>query len=313
MKRVFPALGRALIALAFLSAPAFAVSERIVEIGAGDTRFVGAYMEAQQQQSDDAGAPAPVVLMLHGFTGDRSELEIAGTDETVFLRAARLLSEAGFDSFRIDFRGSGESDALAWEDTTFSTQIVDAKAAIDYLADNNDGAPRPVIVLGYSQGGLIAAHAVAARPDVAAAVLWAPVAIPQLTYAAVLGDDVVEAMQAADEDAPAREIELPWGETTRLKPAFFNEFLRTDPVAAIAPWPGPLLVVVGGNDDIVGPQPKMGMLYLRYHEGPSEMKVYMTDHIFGAFEGPETLDRVVSEMVPWLRSALDGERPSPSP
>jgi hypothetical protein len=41
------------------------------------------------------GAPAPVVLMVHGFTGSRDEMAVTGTGEGVFSRSARRLAQVG--------------------------------------------------------------------------------------------------------------------------------------------------------------------------------------------------------------------------
>lgn len=74
----------------------------------------GQMIKATLETPDGTAAPAPVVLMLHGFTGSRDELPVKDTDEGVFSRTARQLAENGFASLRIDFRGSGESEG-AWK------------------------------------------------------------------------------------------------------------------------------------------------------------------------------------------------------
>lgn len=80
------------------------------------------------------GPPAPVVLLLHTFTGMRDELPVAATGEGAFARTARALKKAGYASLRIDFLGSGDSDG-AWEDTTISGQIADALEAVRWLGN----------------------------------------------------------------------------------------------------------------------------------------------------------------------------------
>ena len=81
----------------------------------------------------DGASTPPVVLLLHGFTGSRDELEIPAVKEGIFERAARMWADKGFASLRIDFRGSGESEGK-FEDTTLDGQVKDALAALDYLA-----------------------------------------------------------------------------------------------------------------------------------------------------------------------------------
>ena len=239
------------------------------------------------------GAPAPVVLMLHGFTGARDELGIKDTDEGVFSRTARRFAEAGVATLRIDFRGSGESDG-AWADTTFSGQIADAVTAIDWLATDIRVDGTRISLLGWSQGGLVAAHMAAARPDVNSTVLWAPVVLPFRTYAAILGADTVNEAQGADGGAliPAK---TPWGADVNLNAAFYQEFGAYSTAAAVAQYDGPLKVIVGLRDTAVEPQPALGEVLMRYHDGPEDLLVLDSDHVWNVFEGPQTMDQ---EMIP---------------
>lgn len=266
--------------------------EKIVTIAGEDGAIVGT-INLPSVDIDEA----PIMLLLHGFTGTRDELSVAGTDEGVFSRTAHLLSERGVPSLRIDFRGSGDSDSLSWEQTRFSTQIADAVAAIDFL--DREFAGRDVVVLGWSQGGLVAAHAAAMRSDVDGVVLWAPVARPLQTYSEILGAEVVEKALLAEAEIIIEAV-LPWGAPTALEAGFFHEFATTDPVAAMAPVDDPLLVIVGTNDTIVQPQPQMGRLFTKYHSGPSELFVLETGHAFGALENAKTLDAMVEKTLTWL-------------
>jgi len=103
------------------------------------------------------GARPPVVLMLHGHSGNRSE---AGR----FDRAAAQHLAAGIAVLRIDMQ------------STIATRLGAARAALAHLASRTDVDPTRIGVLGYSWGGLIAAYLVGAgSPPVRAAVLWNPV------------------------------------------------------------------------------------------------------------------------------------------
>ncbi|MEM9105582.1 MAG: alpha/beta fold hydrolase [Pseudomonadota bacterium] len=250
---------------------------------------------------DEATAPAPVVLMLHGFTGTRDELPIKDTEDGVFSRTARELSKNGYASLRIDFRGSGESEGK-WEDTTFSGQLKDAVAAIDWLRENPDVDGSKISLLGWSQGGLVASHAAAARPELTSTILWAPVTNPLTTYSNILGAETVTNAIAGDAETP-HTVELPWGVETTLKGAFYQELPVTSPAAAISGYPGPLMVIVGLRDTTVAPQPAAGQILIDYHPGTEELVVFDTDHVWDAFSGADTLD---SKMIPttlrWLEA-----------
>ncbi|MEM9010343.1 MAG: alpha/beta fold hydrolase [Pseudomonadota bacterium] len=247
------------------------------------------------------GDAAPVVLMLHGFTGSRDELAIEGTEDGVFSRTAAALAEAGYASLRIDFTGSGESGG-AWAETTFSGQVTDAEEALDWLAleDRVDGTD--MAILGWSQGGLVAAHVAAERPEIASLILWAPVVEPMATFRGIFGDETLTTALAAEPETPI-EATLPWGDATTLNAAFFHEMPVTSTSGAIASYRGPLLVIVGSQDTVVAPQPASGQQLLDYHPGTEELLVLDTDHVWQVFEGPAVLD---TEMIPatirWLES-----------
>ncbi len=245
------------------------------------------------------GDPAPVVLLLHGFTGTRDELPIKDTDEGVFARSARLLAEAGYASLRIDFRGSGESDG-AWADTTFSDQITDAVVAIDWLQSDPRVNGENISVLGWSQGGLVATHVAAARPDIKSLILWAPVTNPLSTYSGLLGADTIAAAVAGPAEKE-HTVKLPWGVETTLKGRFYLELATTSPAGAVTAYPGPMLVIVGSRDTLVAPQPGAGQILLNYHEGPEKLELFDTDHVWDAFSGPTTLDeKMIPATLDWL-------------
>ncbi len=79
----------------------------------------------------------------------------------------------------------------------------------------------------------------------------------------------------------------------------------TNPVAAASRYPGPLMVIVGTRDETVTPQPAAGEIYLRYHDGPEDLVVLDTDHVFDVFTGPEVLDGMIDGAQAWIEAAAD--------
>ncbi len=267
-----------------------------------DGETVRGVLEIPDGDSSEGGSP-PVALLLHGFTGSRDEMQISGTQEGIFERTARVLAETGIASLRIDFRGSGVSDGQ-WVDTTVARQIEDAIAAIDWLAGHDTVDGERVAVVGWSLGGLVGTHAAAARPRIAALVLWAPVVNWLHTIEHLYSAELVATAWSADADAPIT-AELPWGGTTTLRAAFFQELPTINGTGAIASFPGPLKIIVGAGDTVVYPQPATSEALLRYHQGEESLTVLDTDHIWDAPGGPETIDE---ELIPgtldWLRLHL---------
>lgn len=249
------------------------------------------------------GKPAPVVLLLHGFTGTRDELVIPGTGEGVFVRTANMLADNGYASLRIDFRGSGESVAdFTYESTTLEGQIADALAAIDYLEklDSVDGDD--IYVIGWSQGGLVAAAAAgrSGKPDAVA--LWQAVGDIDATYGGILSEEILAAGKAAAADQTL-VVELPWGAEVSLNGAFFHGLGNLDPMAEIARYSGPLFVTQGTTDTTV--LPATADAYIAAHEGPEQLWTAEMGHVFNVFSDTDTLDTMVADTLSFFEEHDD--------
>lgn len=267
----------------------------------------GQHLAATLNLPDDVEMP-PVVLMLHGFTGQRNETPSPVDGTGLYTVMATALAEAGIASLRIDFAGSGESTG-AWAETTFTGQIADAVAAFDFLQAHGAVDSSRIGVLGYSQGGLVGAHLAGLRPEVSAVALWAPVTNPLRTYAGILGSDAVETALRAPADQPV-SAPMSWGgETTLNAHFFFHELVTVDPVAAIAGYPGPLAIMAGLRETIVTPQPLAAEVLLNYHEGPEALITIDSDHGWG-WGWEESKSMVEQHLAPatvdWFTTRLIG-------
>ena len=279
---------KAMIVCTWLSASAGGTlaAEKVVDFQVDGQKVVGTL------NLPDGVTKPPVILLLHGFTGSRNELEIPAVKEGIFTRAARLWAKRGVASLRIDFRGSGESEG-AFADTTLDGQIKDGLAALDYLADLDEVDADRTALVGWSMGGAVGA-AVAARTKhgLDSVSLWAPGTNMAAAITFVLGPDTVKKGLAAG--AEAIDATLPWGAKVQLKGAFFNNLFTVDPVAEIASYDGPLLIAVGTRDDVVFPQPASGQVLLDYHDGEEELIVWPMDHAFNASENTTTVDKLIT-------------------
>jgi dipeptidyl aminopeptidase/acylaminoacyl peptidase len=92
----------------------------------------------------------PGIMMLHGFTGNKSEAH------RLFVQVARKLCEAGFMVLRFDFRGSGDSDG-EFENLTVMNEVSDAEMALSFLLRQRKVDKEKVGVIGLSMGGRVAA------------------------------------------------------------------------------------------------------------------------------------------------------------
>lgn len=247
--------------------------------------------------------PVPLVLLFHGFKGERDELPVVNTEEGMYSRTARIFAERGIATLRIDFRGSGESEGL-WEDTTFTGQIADAVAALDYVATLDGVDAERVGIIGLSQGGLVGSGAAGQDARVKSLVLWSAAANPASNFANILPAEVIQAGLALPE-GEALPVTLPWGEETSMKVGFFRELFTVDPVAAITGYDNPLLVIVGIRDTTVYPQPQAGEIFLNYHDGDESLVVLDGDHVFDVLAtGPEVLDEAIFNSLAWFNATL---------
>ncbi|RCW83069.1 alpha/beta hydrolase family protein [Phyllobacterium bourgognense] len=270
--------------------PPFTVKEEITTFLVNGQKVVGTLAVPE------GTGPAPVILVFHGYTGSRDANLVAGTGgESLFSRAARLWATEGYASLRIDFRNSGESDGI-WADTTFDGQIDDAIAAVAFLQIDKRVDGKRIAAVGWSQGGLVASALAAKTPALRAVGLWNAVTVPPLTYSLILGPQALK-------DGPAAANKLVG--RTGLKGSFFQGIYTIDPVAEIARYDGPLFVAAGTNDSVVAPQPQMGNLFLKYHEGIEELWVRDMDHGFDKDRSAAVVDEMAKATLTLLRKGLD--------
>lgn len=270
--------------------------EREVELSTNGQAFIGTLALPE-------GDPAPVVLLLHGFTGSRDELPIPKTDDGVFSRAARILAENGFASLRIDFRGSGESIAdITYERTTFGGQVADAMAAIEYLRGFEGVQGNDIYLIGWSQGGLVASGVAGRGAPLDAVALWQAVGDPMATFGGLLGPDVMAQGMSAQPDERVTAA-LPWGAQVDLNGAFFDGIETFDPMKEISAYPGPLFVTKGTQDTTVLPEEADD--FIAAHEGPELLWTAEMDHVFNVFATTETFDEMVAATIAFFEEHRD--------
>ena len=117
-------------------------------------------------EKPDTGTCFPVVVMLHGFTGEHISSFFK------FSRISRKLNEAGIATVRFDFLGSGNSDG-EFKDVTPTSEAADALRVME-MVEGSDWFNGKLGIVGYSLGALITSIVIPGIPRLRSICFWAP-------------------------------------------------------------------------------------------------------------------------------------------
>lgn len=159
LKALICAIGLSLVGQAFAS------SEKVQIPGA-----VGKLSAIVQKPELKAGEKCPVVILMHGFMGNKA-------DKGGMLKdIADKLEQNGIASIRFDFNGHGESEG-DFQFMTVMNEVEDAQKVVAYAKAQPYTAN--VSLLGHSQGGVVTSMTagILGTAQIKCAVLMAPAAV----------------------------------------------------------------------------------------------------------------------------------------
>jgi hypothetical protein len=232
----------------------------------------------------DSAGPWPAIVMLHGFTGHRSESHF------IFTKQARHLARHGIAALRFDFRGSGESEG-DFADVTIQGEISDASAALDFLAIQPDIAPSRLGALGLSLGGCVAACLGGRDPRIRALVLWSAPA----NLLSVMTQEAADPSRSISEHSKGHDI----GGLV-VGSGFIEDVLSIQPLEEVRRFGGPTHIVHGTQDKTVPPE--NAHLYFDALSGDKALRlVEGADHTFSSVPWEE---EVISASTDWFLKHL---------
>jgi fermentation-respiration switch protein FrsA (DUF1100 family) len=259
-----------------------APSETDVWVPAGDHRVPGTLA----LPALTPGERVPAVLLLHGDLSSRDE------NADIFGRLAAALSARGIASLRIDFAGSGDSEEpdLALD---YSSMVTDATASLTYLGADAVLDPNRLAVLGLSRGGSIAATVAGTVPGVAAMVSW--------SGAIYNGYD--EDPDGHQEAAENGYTPVDLGDRVfKLSLAWYDSIENAHPLDDVAGYTGPVLAVVGSDDQVVPPEVSDDFLATVASTDKTLHTIDGADHGFSA--DPAYGDEAIDVTTDWLVTRL---------
>ncbi len=181
----------------------------------------------------------PLVVLCHGFTGDR-------TANGHFPTLAAKLAELGIASVRMDFAGCGSSTE-PYTEYSLASMTDDVNSAIAFL-QSEYGVDGAIGLVGHSMGGrLVSLYPQDGQYPVAALALWSPAngaGLQGLEFLNIEDFSVVEAL-AAEAEANG-QAGTKWGVT--ISAEFVRGMRESDPNAALRACGLPVLLIYSGNE-----------------------------------------------------------------
>ena len=225
-------------------------------------------------------AKVPGVVMLHGTGSNRDEAGMG------YALAAPRMAADGIATLRIDFMGNGGSTA-SYRDYNYTSAVIDAKAAADYLAGLETVDGGNLGVMGWSQGGTDALLAAEAHPDTFQAVVTWSGAL-ELNGASLFAGTSFEDAYAQAKKEGFYTMTFDWREPLELGERWFQEVAETNILKVTADITAPILAINGKDDTTVTPDNAEKIVKAAANADSQLLLVDNCDHTYNVFSGDFT-------------------------
>ena len=225
-------------------------------------------------------AKVPGVVMLHGTGSNRDEAGMG------YALAAPRMAADGIATLRIDFMGNGDSTA-SYRDYNYTSAVIDAKAAADYMAALENGDADKIGVMGWSQGGTDALLAAEAHPGTFQAVVTWSGAL-ELNGASLFAGTSFEDAYAQAKKEGFYTMTFDWREPLELGERWFQEVAETNILKVTADIKAPILAINGKDDTTVTPDNAEKIVKAAANADSQLLLVDNCDHTYNVFSGDFT-------------------------
>lgn len=233
----------------------------------------------------------PVVFFCHGLAGNK-----IGKDR-IYVEIAQRLAEIGIASFRLDCRGSGDSEGL-FQDFLPEHFIEDVLAGLEYLKKNPLIDKNRIGIFARSFGGPIAIQAASRFKDIKSLVLWCPM------FSGKQWMDQWQQManQSIDPES-AQELMRINGQQGSIP--FFEQFMKINIEEALAKLDSiPLLHIHGESDERVTLEHALD--YERVRSSSKEKSHFLrlpnSDHDFSNYQEKQ---QAIEKTLEWFDATLN--------
>lgn len=259
-----------------------------------------------------ARGPVPAVITVTGSGGQDRDGRIAIVrGYRPFFDIADTLSRRGIAVLRMDDRGIGGSQGPLQRATT-EDFAEDIRAGIAYLRARPEIDPRQIVILGHSEGGLIAPMIAVRDSAIRGLVLLAAPAIPGRAVIETQNRDGIARLpgrSAADQDSLLRRAMHAVDSLAAIQP-WLGFFVSYDPLPAARRVRVPVLLLQGDTDHQVTPDQADRLAAAMRSGGNAQVTIRhfpATNHLFlpdpdGAPSGYPTLRE--TSLPPAVRGAI---------
>jgi alpha-beta hydrolase superfamily lysophospholipase len=208
-------------------------------------------------------APFPAVVTITGSGQETRDeyLPLPGLEKyRPFRQIAEALASRGIAVLRVDDRGVGNSKGGETLKASTSANFADdVRAQIDFLRERRDVDPNRIVLLGHSEGGMIAPMVAASDPRIASIVLLAG---PGKRGDAIIAYQVNQGLEgdptlteeakakarAEQQDAMRKAIDGDASAPELMRSPWMRYFLAYDPLPTIRKIRQPILILQGELD-----------------------------------------------------------------
>lgn len=250
--------------------------------------------------SNSAG-PAPAVLLLHGTASQKNE--VGG----LYQRLAKVLTDEGIASLRIDFAGAGDSP-VDHGVYSLSGAARDAQVSFNYLVEHPMLDGQKIIVLGFSQGGLVAQRLAVQEPGLIGLATWSSVATDSAGSFADFFDKYYEQALSTG----YAQVSFGWlPKPLAFSLQWFQEIEAQQTLSEMRSFGKPILAVAGAADNSVPYQQSVDLISQSDHPMSQLVLLAGAGHIFNVLapqgKSPKSVssaDRLLSVTREWILSLV---------
>ena len=243
----------------------------------------GGVLQGIQFTTGDSTQSTNMVIMCHGFPGDKYELGR-------FPKAARVLTDEGFDVLIFDFSGSGQNPREIVTLTKQIQDLVDVYSWIISIGYTNIGT------IGLSLGGMTSL--LAKLPERKAAIFWAPVFYPNRVISRL--QTLLVRIQTVFTQSPLK-VPSSKNDPVLIDTTSLNSIKHVNNEAPLRNFYMPALIVHGTEDETIKiSQSRDAISVMPQDDQHKLIEVEGANHVFDG----EYLDLFITYSIDWLKKYL---------